>query len=211
MIAIEIAGVVSIALWLIIDIITLVDDYRRRKLERRRAMDARRRRNESIVAIRLECGAELVRVDETAKEEIAACVPHEWPQPLEVGELFISCGNGCKKAATCPVARRLLDPSLGHYVTAEDGFKLVKSRKFFADGSAVFSLVVIPDGEHLVFHGAKIRFKGDGRCYVRTSPLRDPAKRADERAADKNESAGDLERLMANHSSDVIKEQVAKK
>lgn len=193
MIVIEIVGLVSLAVWMFLDIMYLMDDCRRRKLERRRAMDARRRRNESIVAIRLECGAELVRVDEAAEEEISACVPHEWPQPLEVGELFISCGNGCKKAATCPVTRRLLDPSLGHYVTAGDGFKLVESRKIFADGSAVFSLVAIPDGEHLVFDGAKIRSEDDRRCYVRFSPMFNPAPRAGEKPADKDEPAGNLQ------------------
>ena len=165
---------------------------RQRKAEElRREVEARRRRNGSIVAIRLECGSEIVRVDEVAKEEISACVPHEWPQPLEVGELFISCGSACKKAATCPVARRLLDPSLGHYVTAEDGFKLVKSRKIFANGFAVFTFVAIPDDEHLVFDGAKIRSEDDRRCYVRFSPMFNPAPRGAECTADGDEPTGD--------------------
>ena len=167
-------------------------EWNKSERECRRAAAERRRKNESIVAIRLECGSEIVRVDEVAKEEISACVPHEWPQPLEVGELFISCGSACKKAATCPVARRLLDPSLGNYVTAEDGFKLVKSRKFFANGSAVFSLVTIPDDEHLVFDGAKIRSEDDRRCYVRFSPLFNPAPRSGEKPSDKNDPAGNL-------------------
>ena len=193
MIALDIVALVSLGGWALIDIMNWRESDRRRKLERQRKVEARRRSNDSIIAIRLECGSEIVRVDEVAKEEISACVPHEWPQPLEVGELFISCGSACKKAATCPVARRLLDPSLGHYVTAGDGFKLVKSRKFFANGSAVFSLVAIPDDEHLVFDGAKIRSEDDRRCYVRFSPLFNPAPRAGEKPADKNESAGDLE------------------
>ena len=193
MIALDIVALVSLGGWALIDIMNWREADRRRKLERQRKVEARRRSNDSIVAIRLECGSEIVRVDEVAKEEISACVPHEWPQPLEVGELFISCGSACKKAATCPVARRLLDPSLGHYVTAEDGFKLVKSRKFFANGSAVFSLVAIPDDEHLVFDGAKIRSEDDRRCYVRFSPLFNPVPRAGEKPADKNEPAGDLE------------------
>lgn len=192
MIALDIVALVSLGIWALIDIMNWREADRRRKLERQRKVEARRRSNDSIFAIRLECGAELSRVDELTKKEFSAYIPHEGPQPLEVGDVFITCWEACQKAAACPILRKLLDPSVCHDVTAGDGFKLVKSRTYDRNGAAFFRLKDMLDGEHIVVHGAKFKGEGNLRCYVRTSPLRDPAKRADERAADKNESAGNL-------------------
>ena len=176
----------------IVLIVLAIREWNKSDRERRRAAAELRRKNEAIVAFRIECGAKLVRVDRLTQEEISACVPYKGPQPLKVGELFISCGNACQKAAACPVLRKFLDPSCRHNLTLGDGFKLVQSRTFDRNGAGHFRLENIIDGEYIPVRGAVFEGKDNLRCYVRTCRPHYSPPYCGEEPADKNEPAGNL-------------------
>ena len=157
-----------ISVLLVLDIIlVIVRCVFFRKKQKALSKDARRQRNEAVVAC-LECGADLVRVDRRTEMDFTPFVDGVWPKPVKEGEIFLSCPNGCGKHKECPVLKRLGDLKACHFLGAADGVRIVKSKTFHKDGSAAFVLDDIPNGKRISVSGTVIEGKGNLRCYVRS-------------------------------------------
>ena len=167
-------------------------EWNKSERECRRAAAERRRENARIVAL-CKCGADLVRIDRDTEMNFTPFVNGVWPKPVKEGEIFLSCINGCKKFVDCPIIKRLSEHDGRHEFGLADGVRVIKSSTFDKNGTAYFILHDDLEDRRILVSGEVFEGNDNSLCFVRTSPLRDPAPRAGDKPADKNESAGDLE------------------
>lgn len=172
-------------------IVLAIRDWNKSDRERRRAAAELRRKNERIVAL-CKRGAEFVRIDRETEMNFTPFVNSIRPKPIKEGEIFLRCLNGCQDFAVCPILKCLSEPNGRREFGVADGVRVVKSRTFDKNGTAYFVLNGYFEDRKILVSGKEFEGNDNSLCFVRTSPLRDPAPRGAERTSDKNEPAGNL-------------------